>query len=116
MNWQKAGGYGLLLWLVMFAVVSTFVGFKIYDNVLMKVVTAVIAGAISWVLASYVKPTSINLAISYGFSWVVVGVILDAVVTRQFNGQIFLSKGLWLGYLLVLLAPLLRVKKSTPAV
>jgi len=116
MNWQKAVGYGVLLWIIMFAAVSIFVGFKIYDNAVMKVVTAIIAGVISWILASYVKPTSASLALSYGLCWVVVGIILDAVVTMRFNDQIFLSKGLWLGYLLVLLAPLLRVKKAIPTV
>ena len=111
MNWQKAVAFGLLLWVIMFVIVSIFIAFKIYDNAAMKVVTALIGGLTSFILAGYVKPTSPNLALTYGISWVVVGVILDALVTMRFNPQIFLSKGLWLGYSLVLFAPLLKVKK-----
>jgi len=112
MNWQKAVVYGLLFWIIMFVVVSIFVAFNIYTNAVMKVITAIIAGIISFVLAGYVKPSNVSVALSYGFSWVVIGVILDAAITMRFNNQIFLSKGLWLGYLLVLLAPLLKVKKA----
>ncbi len=113
MNWQKAVAFGLLLWVIMFAIVSIFVGFKIYDNALMKLVTAIIAGIVSLVLAGYVKPGSAKLALTYGISWVIIGAILDAIVTMRYNPLIFQSKGLWLGYLLVLLAPLLKVKKAT---
>ncbi len=113
MNWKKAIGFGLLFWVIMFVVISIFIGFKIYDNALMKVISALIAGLISFILAGYVKPRKISLALSYGITWVIIGVILDAIITMRFNNQIFLSKGLWLGYLLVLLAPLLRVKKVT---
>ncbi len=111
-NWKKGISLGALLWVLMFVIVSIFVGFKIYDSAYMKVITALIAGIISFVLVGYVKPDKVGLAFSYGILWVVIGLILDAIVTRLFNPQIFLSKGLWLGYALVLIAPLFRVKKT----
>jgi len=113
MNWQKAVVNGVLLWIIIFVVVLIFVGFKIYDNALMKLVAAIIAGVVSLVLAGYIKPTNVSVALSYGICWVIIGIILDAIITMRYNPQIFLSKGLWLGYLLVLLAPLLKVKKVT---
>jgi len=115
MNWKKAIGYGLLFWVIMYVVVSIFIVFNIYNNAFMKLVSAIIAGIISFVLAGYVKPTKAGVALSYGLTWVIIGLILDAAITRQSNNQIFLSKGLWLGYLLVLLAPLLRIKKTAAA-
>ena len=113
MDWKKAIGFGAILWILMFAIVSVFIGFKIYDNAYMKVLTALIVGLISYILAGYVKPEKAVLALSYGLSWVVTGIILDLIITMRFNPLIFLSKGLWLGYLLVLSAPLLQVKKAS---
>lgn len=112
MNWKKAIGFGVLIWVLMFAIVSAFIAFNVYQGVLMGIVTAIIAGVIAFILAGYVKPSSLGIALAYGFIWVVVGVILDGVITMQFNPEIFGSWSLWLGYFLVLLAPALRVKKS----
>lgn len=114
MNWKKAISFGLLFWIVMFVIVSIFVALKIYDFVWMKVIAAIIAGVVSFILAGYVKPNKVAVALSYGLVWVVVGLILDYLVTTKFSPEIFSSWDLWLGYLLVLLAPLLKVKKVQP--
>ena len=115
MNWKKAIGFGVLLWVLMFVIVSIFIAFGIYDFLWMMIVTAVIAGLISFILAGFVKPRNVGLALGYGLAWVVVGVILDLIVTMRFNPTIFASWTLWLGYVLILLAPLLRVKKVPAA-
>lgn len=111
MNWKKAIGLGALLWVLMFVIISIFIGFKIYDIRWVKILGSIIAGVISFILAGYAKPQSAVKALGYGLSWVVIGVILDFIVTMRFNSAIFTSRILWLGYALVLLAPLLRVKK-----
>lgn len=112
MNWKKAIGFGALLWVLMFVIISAFIGFKVPESVWLSVGFAIISGVISFVLAGYVKPKSYGMALSYGVSWLVVGVILDAIVTMRFNPAIFTAWTLWLGYGLAVLAPLLRVKKS----
>lgn len=114
MNWKKAIGFGILFWIVMFVVVSIFIAFNIYQFSWMQIVTAVIAGVVSLILASKVKPASLGLALAYGLVWVVCGLILDLLVTARFNAAIFSSWTLWLGYVLVLLAPALQVKKTLP--
>lgn len=106
-NWKKAIGFGVVLWVLMFVIISIFIGFKIYDNTAMYVVSAIIGGVISYILAKYAKPADMGVAFVYGVSWVIVGVILDAIVTRQFNAKIFSHWSLWLGYGLVLIAPLI---------
>jgi hypothetical protein len=111
-NWKKAIGFGVLLWVLMFVIVSIFVAFKIVDLTGMNIVIAIIAGLISLILAGYVKPDKASTALSYGLSWVVIGIILDAVVTLRFNPAIFTDWSLWLGYVLVLLAPVSKVKKA----
>jgi len=112
MNWKKAIGFGVLLWVLMFVIVSAFIGFKVPESMWLNIGYAIISGVISFVLAGYAKPKSLGMALGYGVSWVVVGVILDAIVTMRFNPEIFMAWELWLGYGLVLLAPLLRVKKA----
>lgn len=112
MDWKKALGYGVALWVVMFVIVSALISFKAYQGAVMLVVVAIISGIISYVLAGYAKPAKANDALLYGVSWVVVGVVLDLLVTSRFNAAIFSSWSLWLGYALVLLAPMVRVKRS----
>ncbi len=113
MNWKKMLGFGALLWVLMFVIVSIAIGFKIPESLWLNISFAVISGVISFVLAGYAKPKNLGMALGYGASWVVVGVILDGIVTMRFNSEIFMAWELWLGYGLVLLAPLLRVKKAT---
>lgn len=112
MNLKKAIGFGILIWVLMFVIVSIFIAFKIENFVLVQIITAIIAGIISLILAGKARPGKIGLALGYGLIWVVIGVILDAIVTKRFNGAIFSSWSLWLGYALVLLAPTLKVKKE----
>jgi len=110
-DWKKAVGFGALGWVLMFVIVSALIALGVYGLSMMPIVTALIAGVISFILAGYIKPKNNNIALTYGATWVVVGVILDMIVTTKFNAQIFSSWSLWLGYALVVLAPVLKVKK-----
>lgn len=114
-DWKKAVGFGAVIWILMFVIISIFIAFNIFGNAVAKVIIAIIAGAISYFLATKIKPADVKMALAYGVIWVIMGVILDALITVRFNALIFSSKGLWLGYLLVLLAPLLTVKKGSGA-
>ena len=116
MNWKKAVLYGLALWVLMFVIISVFVGFKIYENVITQVIGALIGGGISYFFVRKIGASSMLKALMYGASFVVVGLILDFAVTKRFNDQIFTTWTLWLGYGLVLLTPLAAVKKSDPAI
>jgi hypothetical protein len=110
-NWTKAIGFGALIWLIIFAIVSAVLDLY-QDTIWMKVLIALIAGFIAFLLAAKVKPTSIKLALSYGLIWVMVGVVLDALITMRFNLEIFKLWSLWLGYLLILIAPLFKVEEK----
>ncbi len=112
MNWKLAIGYGVTIWVLMFAIVSIFVGYEAYDSSFAKAVIVVAAGAISFIFSRKIGPSSAANALYYGAVWVAAGLALDAIVTTRFAPHIFAAKSLWAGYLLVLLAPLLNVKKS----
>ena len=105
-------GFGVLLWVIMFAVVSALLTW--YNQFIwVKVIVAIIAGVIAFILTGYIKPKNIARALALGLIWVIVGVILDALVTMRFNAEIFQSWSLWLGYFLVLVAPLFGTNKKT---
>lgn len=104
--------YGIFLWIIMFAVVSAFIAFGWYDFMLVKILTALISGGLSFYLAGKVTPENVASALKLGLIFVITGVILDAFITLRFEPAIFMAWSLWLGYVLVLLAPLARVKKK----
>lgn len=105
MNWKKAVGFGFLFWVIMFAIVSALVALKFYGNIWGKVVTVVIGFVVAYVLANYAKPRSIGTAFGFGISWVIIGLILDFLITTRFEPNLFRFRSLWVGYLVVLLAP-----------
>lgn len=98
--------------MLMFVIVSAMVGFDLYDNVWGKGAAVVIVGVLSYLLARRLAPFDMQTGLFYGAVWVVVGLILDAVVTVRFNPGIFATRALWIGYLLVILAPLVVAKRS----
>lgn len=113
MNWKKAIGFGIVIWILMFVIASIFIGFKIYGSVVMNIITALIAGVLSFLFAGKIKPKSAGLALGYGITWLIVGYLLDLIITSRFNANILSSWSLWLGYVLILLAPLLTIKKGS---
>lgn len=109
-SWSKALGFGALIWAVMFAITSAFVGFGFNMNsMLWSLITAGVSGVLAYFFSGYIKTFGSWQALGYGLSWVIVGVTLDLIITRQFNSAIF---GTWeysVGYALVLFAPWLKL-------
>ncbi|MDD4995611.1 MAG: hypothetical protein PHW53_04075 [Patescibacteria group bacterium] len=116
MSWKKAIGYGLLMWVIMFAAVSLLMAIGLAEFAYLWIITALIAGAVGFLLAKYVKVKSIGLGLGYAAVWVIIGVILDAVVTRYFNPNILGDWTLWVGYGVFVVGVILGsiAKKSVP--
>ena len=55
-SWTKALGFGALIWLIMFALVSAMVGFKIYDSTWMQIIAALVAGVLAYLFALAAQP------------------------------------------------------------
>lgn len=110
MNYKKAIMYGALGWVIMFAIVSALL--DIYTQfAFVKVLVAVIAGVVAYILAGYLEIESYKTALIYGILWLIVGIVLDFLITVRFNSAIFTQWSLWLGYIFIVLAPLFRVKE-----
>lgn len=109
MNFKKIIGFGILIWLIMFAVVSTVLPW--YSRFLwMQILVAIVAGIVSYILAGNIHISSIKAALGTSIIWIFIGLILDTLITMRFKSEIFYSWQLWLGYLLMAIAPFLRVK------
>ena len=107
----KIISYGALLWILMFVIISAFIGFKIQDSLFIMILGAVIGGIISFFLAKKLALPNIGMALSSGLIFVLVGVILDAIITVKFVPGIFMEWNLWLGNILIFLVPAIAVKK-----
>jgi len=112
MNWKKAIGYGVGLWLVMFALISGMIAWGAYGTTWSHVLLAFSGYAVAVGVASYTPIPGWRVAAIYGFSWVIIALALDSLVTLRFNPDLFASFWLWFGYALVALAPFVCVDKG----
>ena len=106
-NWNKTVGYGALVWAIMFALVSLLAGYALYDTLISKIIVVLAAGVLSYLFAVNTKPGNMFQAFGYGAAWVIVGVVLDVLITIQFNTALFSSWEYWLSDALILFAPAL---------
>lgn len=102
----------MLLWIVVFAAVLALVGLDLYngDGVWGKIMAALAAGIVSFVLAGFLELNNRSSAFYYGLIWAIIALLLDAIVTIKFNADILRKWTVWIGYLLIIAAPQLRIK------
>ncbi|MCL5094051.1 MAG: hypothetical protein M1355_02890 [Patescibacteria group bacterium] len=115
MDVKKLVGYGAAIWAIMFVLISALVGFKLSDAAWVGYVTVVLSGVLAYVFAGMVDLKDLKSALTYGIGWVVVGLILDFVISARFAADIFSSWNLWAGYALVLLVPAVRTQIAQKA-
>ena len=111
MKLLKIVGTGILGWVLIFVIISAFVGFKIYDNIWVQLLGVVIVGIIAFVLVGILKPKSLSAALNIAVIWLIIGLALDWIITTRFNPGIFTLWHVWSGYFLIFLIPFLRIKK-----
>jgi hypothetical protein len=112
MNWKKGILFGLLVWVIMFVVVSIFVAFKMPSGALLSIIMIIISAITVYVVAGYLSLKKMGEALEYGTLFAVIGIILDFIISQRFAPGMFSSVYYWLSYLLVILVPMLRVKKE----
>ena len=111
MNWKKGIGFGVLVWMVMFIVVSILIAYKMPQNMTFSVVVTVVTLVAVYFFARNIKPKSSGEAIKYGLVFAIVGITLDFLISKRFAPNIFSSVFYWVSYILVVLIPLLAIKK-----
>lgn len=108
---MKLVGFGAFIWVVAYIVATAFVAYSISEGLLMSSVMIVVVALAAFFVGRNVRVSSVGDMLKYSFGWVVVGLVLDAALTVPFTGwDIYMSWSLWVGYLAVLLVPLLSVK------
>lgn len=109
-------GYGILIWLIMFLLVSALIGYNFYQDFwLSKFATPLVAGLLSLFFAFLIRPKDLESALTYGMVWLVVGIALDVFLTRTVTKDIFLNSSYWMGYALIALVPALATKHEKTA-
>lgn len=111
MNYLKGIGYAVATWVVVFVVISILIKFNWFDIQFVRYLTAFIAPVAVYFFAANLSIKSSTEALGYGVIIVIVGLILDYTISRQYNAEIFASRTLWAGYVLTLFTPMLKVKR-----
>lgn len=115
MNITKAVGLGILIWMVVYAASMLLGVYDMSGALWTQIVAVVIAAVIAYIAGMMVKASSMNAMIKYSVAWVIVTLVLDAVLASfwTMGGYgIFSTWYLWVGYVLILLVPLVAVKKG----
>ena len=107
-NWYKAIGFGALIWAIMFALASAIVGFGVAVSVGWSLTLAVVIGVVTYLFAMNARSETAGQALGYGAVFTAVGVVLDLVISWQFVSGLFSMWTYYVGYALVLLAPLVE--------
>ncbi len=113
MNWKRGIGYGILIWVIMFAVMSAFVAYRIdTTGGWAMIVGVIITAMLAYTFTGMVNPNSKATAFYYGLVWAVVGVILDYLITAKYPGagSIFSQTSYWLSYVLLIIVPVIKVQ------
>ncbi len=109
----KLFGYGVVIWVVAFIVATVFVAFDIESTIIVNGTTTLITLIAVYLLARSLNISTIKEMLKYSISWIVVGLILDALITTKFTGwEFFSSWQIWISYALSVLVMLLAVKKQ----
>lgn len=108
---SKLLGYGAIIWAVAFIVASAFVGFKVTNQLIVQGITTLATVITTYFLASSLNVSEIKEIIKYAIAWVIVGLILDVIITTRYTGWSFFSRwDIWLSYILGFVVTLLAVK------
>lgn len=107
-NGEKTIGVSVLIWLIRFGFFSLLYGVGLYNLGVVKLLAAVFSGAVAYAFCTKkIVPVFRTHGIWLGCMWAVIGIVLDASVTRHFFPDILRSWGFWIGYFFIILAPVI---------
>ncbi len=109
-NWLKTLGYGTLFWVIMSFFVWTLASFGLYDSLVSKTFIVVAAGTLSALFVENITLYRTPLTFFYGLAFVVIGMVLDLLISLQFTRVVFMTGTYWLSYAAILAGPMLNLK------
>ena len=105
-DYKKLVGFGILIWVVAFAIASAFVAYNAIDTLIAKITVPVVVGIVTFFAGKNLKLKEPKEAVRYSIVWVVIGILLDTIFTVPFTGWgIFMQWNVWLSYILVFTLP-----------
>lgn len=111
----KALGYGIVIWLIMFALTSALIGFGVTTNTFWFTgLSIILAAVLAYTFAALLQPKNLTSAAFYGLLWVILGMVLDLVISARFEATIFSHWSYWISYAVILLSPMLEEKLNEP--
>jgi len=104
-SWSKAFGFGLLLWVSLFIIATVLSVVHATFSLWVVLALGIVGAFIAYGFAVSANPLGPAQALGYGISWVLIGLVLDALISRQIHSQIYGLWTYWFGYAMILLAP-----------
>jgi len=102
---------GFAIWATAFAIVAMFFALGVEGDVWVNVLRALVVAVVAYAFARQKGFKEADDALAYGLAWAVAFFLLDFfVTTRYFGMSFFQDLAVWVGYLLVLIGPILALK------
>ena len=115
MNVKNTLVFGAVIWVIMFAVASAFAGYKVGDQLWAQIIIMLATAAVAYLFARPAAPHSAASALLFGVIWAALGLVLDYIISRKFAPGLYSQWPYWVSYALIVLAPLLAIKKQPGA-
>lgn len=113
---KKGSSLGFMLWAFLFIAASAIISYDLFSSVEAAMYSTtffiILSGAASFFFSRKLDISDRYTGLMYGALWVAIGVVLDRLITNPFNHNLFSGVSYWTGYILVLVAPTLRVKHA----
>jgi hypothetical protein len=92
-NWKKALGYGVLVYLVIYVVATAFIAYKInpQQDVIAWTILVVVSIITGYFFSIRLGMQNYQEALEYGIVWAVIMIIFDLILTVPFTGFGFMT-------------------------
>ena len=114
MKYTSLLGWGIVIYAVMFLTWTAFIAYGFTQGLLPRIIAFLILVAAAVVAGRSLHFTSWRDVLPYSIGWAIIIAILEALIAVPSTGwQVFADPVAWLGYALVILAPLLALERRS---
>lgn len=112
MNYKKLFGLGVLIWLIAYALAMGLFAYGVLGTLVANIIMIAAVAVAAYFAGTKLSAVSKGEVLKYSASWVVIGLLLDSALTVPYSGwALFYQWNIWASYALILLTPLLTVRK-----